>query len=192
MTHYRCSSICLFVFLLTACGSPSGVLATQAVTAELSPTATELPASTLMPTTTPAPTTSPISESIKFNVLILGCNTGVDVAHGMGEVTNIYVQIQNVGTAEANDVQVIASATDEDRPHPDKLHAVPHLPPGNEITFKFTVDTQFRKDTTITIDLSSDEGAQASSSRTDCRQLDRGDLSLIELAILQGVRSIAK
>jgi len=186
MMRYCFLPVCLFAVLVTACGSASDVTATQAATAGSPPTATGMPIPIATSTTTPVP------EPIEFNVLILGCNTGVDIAHGMGEVTNIYALIQNVGGAEANNVQVTASANDEGRPHPDKSQTIPRLPPDYEITFKFTVDTQFREGTTVAIDLTSEEGTRASDSRTDCRQLDRGDLSVIDLAILQGVRNITK
>lgn len=119
-----------------------------------------------------SPLDMPIANRLCFRYPFLG---HASILHGSGgfEITS-------------------ASANDEGRSHPDKSQTIPHLPPGYEVTFKFTVDTQFQEGTTVTIELSSEEDISASDSRTDCRQLDRGDLSVIDLAILQGVRTIAK
>jgi len=131
MMRYCYLSVCLFAVLITACGTALNGTPTQAATVGSLPTATGTP----IPIATS--TTIPISEPIEFNVLILGCNTSVDIAHGMGEVTNIYALIQNVGGTDATQVQVTASASDEGRPHPDKSQTIPRLPPGYEISFKF-------------------------------------------------------
>ncbi|CAG1008504.1 hypothetical protein ANRL4_03898 [Anaerolineae bacterium] len=195
MTRYH---LALFFFIacgLAACSSLPRLPVTPAITIRAFPEVEDSPTLIIpsFPQIEDTPTPTPAeSTAFKFNVLILGCNTGVDISHGLGEVTNIYALIQNAGTTEASDVRVVASANDEGQSHPDKSQTVQHLPPGYEVTFKLTVDTQFRQGTTVTVDVTNPAGLQVSASKDDCRQLDRSSLSTIELAIQQGIRRIAK
>lgn len=195
MTRHHLALLFLLACGLAACSSQPRLPVTPAITIRtfpemedtLTPTIPSFPEIEDTPTSTPAE-----SADFKFNVLILGCNTGMDISHGLGEVTNIYALIQNAGTTEASDVRVVANASDEGQPHPDKSQTVQHLPSGYEVTFKLTVDTQFRQGTTVTVDVKNPAGLQVSASKDDCRQLDRSSLSTIELAIQQGIRRIAK
>jgi hypothetical protein len=43
----------------------------------------------------------------RLNVLILGCDTGLDVTRGLGEVKNVWVTVQNAGDEIASDVGVV-------------------------------------------------------------------------------------
>lgn len=178
------------------CASPTEIpnaataVAAMTVVAAFTETPSVPPTSTDVPPT-PTPSATPTPSVPEFNLIILGCNTGIDLAHGLGEVTNVYAVIQNVGDVEANQVQIVASANDEGREHPDKTKLVSKLPPGYEITLKFTVDSTFRQDTSVTLDLSSAEGARAMVDRSDCRDL-RTDLPNIETRLTQGVTLISK
>lgn len=178
------------------CASPTEIpnaataVAAMTVVAAFTETPSVPPTSTDVPPI-PTPSATPTPSMPEFNLIILGCNTGIDLAHGLGEVTNVYAVIQNVGDVEANQVQIVASANDEGREHPDKTKLVSKLPPGYEITLKFTVDSTFRQDTSVTLDLSSAEGARAMVDRSDCRDL-RTDLPNIETRLTQGVTLISK
>ncbi|MBI1795096.1 MAG: hypothetical protein HYR70_13040 [Chloroflexi bacterium] len=145
---------------VTATFTPPTLIATQ-FTATLLPT-------TFTPSATPGMTDTPIAPTqatdtgptpfaaIRTN--ILGCNTSIDIAHGMGEVTNAYVTIGNIGAAELKNVCATLRGLDEGRPHPDKTKCVPSLPAGYQVTQKLTVDTTFQKNTPIQVDVTYDLG----------------------------------
>ena len=92
-----------------------------------SPTLTSTP---IPPTETPTPTFTftPTSTSTPVKSLavdILGCNTSIDITHGMGEVTNAYVTVKNTGMVDLPNTCALLRANDEDRVHPDKTKCVP-------------------------------------------------------------------
>ncbi len=124
-------------------------------------------------------------------MLLLGCDTGFDILHGLGEVTNIYTTIQNVAGVDLSNVVATGSASDEGEPHPDKTKSAQSLPANWEITFKLTVDTTFKKGTTIRVDVTSRQGTGASASTTDCRSIDIVTSSQIEDLISQGAHPIS-
>ena len=76
-------------------------------TATITPTA----APTLTPTASPTATPEPP----KLELSILGCDTSIDLAHQMGEVTNAYVLLANTGQSAASNVCALLSASDESR-----------------------------------------------------------------------------
>ncbi len=134
----------------TSSPSPTGTFAT--------PTSTFTP----FPSPTPAP---------PFQVEILGCNTSLDITHGMGEVTNAYPLIRNNTDSDLMEVCATLSASDEARIHPDKTVCISSLPPRHQVTLKLTVDTGFEKDTSIKVDASANGGYAATDSRPSCRDL---------------------
>ncbi|HSB00252.1 MAG TPA: hypothetical protein VLE49_06350, partial [Anaerolineales bacterium] len=90
-------------------------------------TSFSFPTATATPTLTPSgvddtpsvtPTSSPSGPDI--SVEILGCNTSIDVIHGMGEVTNAFVVLRNTGGVEVTNLKATLKALDEGRVHPDK------------------------------------------------------------------------
>ena len=89
-----------------------------------------------IPSESPTPTATPFQA---VDVIILGCNTGIDITHGMGEVTNAYVTLKNIGTSDLPEVCVLLRALDEDREHPDKSRCVEALPASHQVTLKLTV-----------------------------------------------------
>jgi hypothetical protein len=129
-----------------------------------SPTPTETPTFTLSPTASPAGTSNLLLE-------ISGCNTSLDITHGMGEVTNAYPLIKNTTPADLTTVCATLSASDEDREHPDKTVCVDLLPAGYQVTLKLTVDTGYQEDTSIHIEVTSQEGLTASEAALSCRDL---------------------
>ena len=117
-------------------------------------TPSETPTVTI--TDTPAPTfTSTPFQAV--DVIILGCNTSIDITHGMGEVTNAYVTVKNTGNIDLPNTCALLRAIDEGREHPDKKRCVDNLPVGNQVTQKLTVDSTYKQSTIIQVDISSND-----------------------------------
>jgi len=89
----------------------------------------------------------------------------------MGEVTNAFPVIRNNTGMDLTDVCATLSASDEDRQHPDKTVCTPALPTAYQVTLKLTVDTGYKQDTYIKVDVTSQQGIVASNSRSSCRDL---------------------
>jgi hypothetical protein len=179
------------VFLLTACGTigplpqigttlpdnnptPGLISPTPRLITPLSKTAT--PIITLTPTLPPTATFTVTPMLAVLNAEILGCNTSVDILHGMGEVTNAFVTIRNTGTADASNVCATLSATDEGRAHPDKTKCAGTLPAGYQVTFKLTIDSSYKQGTSIKVDVSANEGIAASTTKEACTELTAPDV----------------
>jgi hypothetical protein len=139
-------------------------------------TNTEIPS--LTPTSTPIPPTetpTPIFASTPAQsvaVDILGCNTSIDILHGMGEVTNAYVTVKNAGMVDLPNTCALLRASDENRVHPDKTKCVPNLPEQNQVTLKLTVDSAYKKDTIIQVDTSSDGVLLLRLDRPSCTDIN--------------------
>ena len=118
------------------------------VPSTLTETPTGTPTSTIEPSFTPS-----LPETVQ--VEILGCNTSLDVSHGMGEVTNAYVIVRNSGNADLPNTCALLRAIDEDREHPDKQVCIDNLPAQSQVTFKLTVDSEYKQDTAIQVDATS-------------------------------------
>jgi len=121
---------------------------TQAPPASMRVTSTTTAALTLPPPGTSAP-------GARVNTQILGCNTSIDIVHAMGEVTNAYITIQNVGQVDLGPVCATLNAQDEGRPHPDKTKCVASLPAGDQVSEKLTVDTTLGKPSPVQVDVTS-------------------------------------
>jgi hypothetical protein len=102
---------------------------------------------------------------------ILGCNTSLDIFHQMGEVTNAYPVIRNDTENGLTNLCATLSASDEARLHPDKTTCIASLPAGYQVTLKLTVDTGFRQDTSIQVDVNTTEGYTTSITRSSCRDI---------------------
>ncbi len=139
------------------------------VTLSPTPTATSTHTEILTPTPTVSP--SPTSKPPKLELSILGCDTSIDLAHQMGEVTNAYISLSNTGQSAASNVCAVLSASDEGRPHPDKLGCALSLPPSARVTFKLTVDTGLGVDSLIRVDVSSAEKISVSVLGGSCKAI---------------------
>jgi hypothetical protein len=137
--------------------------------ATASPSATSSPTRTVTPTPTVSPTPTP--ELPVLEISILGCDTSIDLAHQMGEVTNAYVIVANTGQSAASNVCALLSASDEGRSHPDKTVCIASLPPRTRVTFKLTVDTEFGQDSRIQVDVTSAEKVSANLMGGSCRAI---------------------
>jgi hypothetical protein len=102
---------------------------------------------------------------------ILGCNTSIDITHGMGEVTNAYITVKNTGTVDLPNMCSLLRAIDEDREHPDKKVCVPNLPAQNQVNLKLTVDSAYKKDTIIQVDTTSNETILLRVDKPSCTDI---------------------
>lgn len=130
--------------------------------------------------------------SPELNVTILGCDTGLDITRGMGEVKNAWITVQNFGEAKAHNVKIVLSASDEAVVHPDKERTVNIFPPDHQYSDRLTVDSGFGFGSNITVTVTSDETASISVTRGQCRVLDENAKRLIAEVIKWGVIVVAK
>ena len=121
------------------------------------PADTETPSPTFTFTPIIPSETATLIPVQSISVDILGCNTSIDIIHGMGEVTNAYVTVKNTGTVDLPNTCSLMRALDEDREHPDKKKCVDNLPAQNQVTLKLTVDSAYKQDTVIQVDTTSNE-----------------------------------
>ena len=123
------------------------------ITATNTPTVVASDTSAVTQTSLPGPGGGPT-----ISVEILGCNTSIDVSHGMGEVTNAFIVLRNTGGVELTNLKATLNALDEGRVHPDKTVEVASLLAGYKVALKLTVDSTYKKDTPIQIEVSGDNG----------------------------------
>jgi hypothetical protein len=120
---------------------------------------------------TPSPTnTQPIIQAVELE--ILGCDTGFDVQNGMFEVTNAYVTIKNTGTINLENTCALLRAIDEGREHPDKKVCAGTLPVQNLVTLKLTVDSTYKQDTIIQVDVTTNEMVLLRVDKQSCRDIN--------------------
>lgn len=146
--------------------------AISTVTPVLPPTDTPTIVPSLPPVTDTASLTfTPVPVSA-LQIEIIGCNTGFDFTHGMGEVTNAYVILKNTGTVDLPNACGLLRAADEDREHPDKKACVPNLPVNYQVTLKLTVDSAYKQDTIIQVDGLSNDVVLLRIDKQSCTSLD--------------------
>lgn len=158
----------ILVFPLSVTSSPTFtpiLPPTVVVTA----TSTETPTATF--TYTPTATATPTATVGPIAVKVLGCETGLDLSHGMGEVTNAYVTISNQSGHDLTNACATLSAADEGRPHPNKTFCTPSLPTGYRLTLKLTIDTTYRADTIVQVSVTSDQGLGLSEGGLACNAI---------------------
>jgi len=105
------------------------------------------------------------------SVEVLGCNTSIDVTHGMGEVTNAFVTLKNIGGVELTNLEATLFALDEGREHPDKTVEVTTLPVGYKVTLKLTVDSTYQEETPIQVEVIGDGGLFQRVGVASCRDI---------------------
>lgn len=128
------------------------------------------PSNTPIATFTPAVPTTPLPTR-SISVEVLGCNTSIDVTHGMGEVTNAFVTLKNTGNLELTNLKTTLFALDEGREHPDKTVDVAVLPVGHEVALKLTVDSTYQEETPIQVEVSGDGGLFQRVGVASCRDI---------------------
>ena len=137
------------------------------------PTATTAPTNTFIPastnTSTLTLTNPPVGPAVSVDVL--GCNTSIDVTHGMGEVTNAFVTLKNTGGVALTNMRMTLFALDEGREHPDKTIDITSLLVGYEVTLKLTVDSTYQQETPIQIEVIGDNGLFQRVGSASCRDI---------------------
>jgi hypothetical protein len=137
------------------------------------PTATTIPTNTRSPASSDTPTltlTNPPSGP-SISVEMLGCNTSIDVTHGMGEVTNAFVTLKNTGGVGLTNLKATLFALDEGREHPDRTIDITSVPIGYEVTLKLTVDSTYQEETPIQIEVTGDGGLFQRVGSASCRDI---------------------
>ncbi len=137
--------------VLTATPFLSTVPPSTGTAAIVSPTATVIavtPSESITPTV--------VSAGGALSAIVLGCDTSIDILHGMGEVTNAYVKITNSTVSDVPNLCATLKALDEGRPHPDKTECLPALAARYQVTFKLTVDSTYKQNTPVQVDITSD------------------------------------
>ncbi len=89
----------------------------------------------------------------------------------MGEVTNAYVTIRNGAQEEVPNVCATLDALDEGRPHPDKTKCLPSLPAGYQVTFKLTVDSTYRQNTPVQVNVMSGDTLLVRAGEASCTEI---------------------
>lgn len=167
--------------------TPAVIAASPTSTPQV-PTLTPIPfitattTSTLLPSNTPENTQTSPPSGPAVVVEILGCNTSIDVTHGMGEVTNAFVVLRNSGGTELTNLKVVLNARDEGREHPDKTLEVTSLLVGYKVTLKLTVDSTYQEETPIQVEIINDTGLFHRVGADSCKDIgllepDPSDLS---------------
>lgn len=151
--------------------SSTPVVVAPTVTPTFLPTSTNQPPATLteIPVNTFTPT--PFTNAPALRIVILGCNTSIDITHGMGEVTNAYVTLKNIGNVPLTNLIATLYALDEGREHPDKIQEIASIPVGYEVTLKMTVDSTYKAESPIQVEVTSDQGLFPREGVASCRDL---------------------
>jgi len=160
--------------------TPRLITATENSTADLTPVATLTASETPTPSASPFPIatvtftasatfTSPQSGLVSVNVI--GCNTSIDITHGMGEVTNAYVTVLNTTGTDLTDVCSTLNAYDEGRVHPDKTVCIPLLKNEYQVSLKLTVDSTYKEDTPIQIEVTSEGELKSRVGKPSCTDI---------------------
>jgi hypothetical protein len=191
----RIPSILISIFLLTSCSgwffqpsefnpptpnlpptrTPSIVTATPAGAATSTPlvatstAAVDTPVFVATDTISPEPTALVPFQSV--GVEVLGCNTSIDITHGLGEVTNAFVTLTNNGNVDLTNLKATLFALDEGREHPDKTVEIPGLPVSQEMTVKLTVDSTYNAETPIQIEVFAEGGIFQRVGSASCREI---------------------
>lgn len=136
---------------------PSSITPAVTILSPATETASQTPPPSSTPTVGLPTSTFTLTPFQAVEIEILGCNTSIDILHGMGEVTNAYVKVKNTGNIDLPNACALLRAIDEDREHPDKKVCLSNLPAQQQVTLKLTVDSAYKKDTIIQVDVLSNE-----------------------------------
>lgn len=162
--------------------SAAGVVPT--LTPTLVPTSTPTLISTPTPTPTPTATWTPTLTLTrlppKLSIAILGCDSGLDIAHGLGYVTNAYVRARNLGGTELGNLCLTLNTNGEGKLHPDKTRCISTLRLNYEVTTILTVDAEFKTLTAIEVIGTANPGVSDRVAGTSCRAVSGAELNSIK------------
>lgn len=150
---------------------PGSITPAVTILSQVTETASQTPPPSATPTVGLPTQTFTLVPVQSVDIEILGCNTSIDILNGMGEVTNAYVKIKNTGTVDLPNACGLLRAIDEGREHPDKKVCVSNLPAQQQVTLKLTVDSTYKQDTIIQIDILSNEVVLLRKDRQACRDI---------------------
>ena len=152
--------------------SPTPVVIGASATPAIA-TSTTAPSSTTFNviTNTPLVIATIVIPSPSVSIDVLGCNTSIDVTHSMGEVTNAFVILKNTGNVELTNLKATLFALDEGREHPDKTVEIRAIPVGYQVTIKLTVDSTYRQETPIQVEVTSAQGTFPRAGEASCRDI---------------------
>lgn len=151
------------------------------------PTSTTTETATLPAPETLTPTTVATELPKIFSIEMLGCEPGIDLTHGMGNVTNVYINLVNASELDLITVCATLSATDEGRAHPDKMACVSSLPHGFFIPIKLTIDITLQANTLVDIAVTSNEELIASADGMACQDIGSSRPASETIGILQPI-----
>ena len=157
------------IFTITNTTTPAPISETPTETATAVTPSETATAFTEAPTPTNTPTLPPVSPNIIVEVL--GCNTSIDLTHGMGEVTNAYVTLKNNTGNDFSNLCATLNALDEGRVHPDKTVCVPSLADGQQVTLKLTVDSTYKQNTPIQVEVKSGDTLLSRIGQDSCTDI---------------------
>ena len=168
--------------------TPVVIAASPTATIQVLPTSTSISfitatsAQTLIPSNTPSGIQTMPPSRPSISVEILGCNTSIDVTHGLGEVTNAFVVLRNTGGVDLTNLTATLRALDEGEEHPDKTVEVPSLLTGYKVPLKLTVDSTYQEKTPIQIEVTADGGLFQRVGAESCEDIglfgpNSGDLN---------------
>ncbi|RPI90348.1 MAG: hypothetical protein EHM40_18595 [Chloroflexi bacterium] len=157
------------VVIGVASATPQIATSTITATSLSFPTATFT--QTLIPSDTPSVTLTGSPSGPALSVEVLGCNTSIDVSHGMGEVTNAFLVLRNTGGVELTNLAATLKALDEGRVHPDKTVEVTSLAVGHKVTLKLTVDSTYQEETPIQVEVAGDGGLFQRVGADSCKDI---------------------
>ena len=155
--------------IITITNTPVLPTGTPTETATPIPVTDTATAFTEAPPPTATLTLPPVSPNIIVEVL--GCNTSIDITHGMGEVTNAFLTLKNNTGVDLTNVCATLIALDEGRIHPDKTVCVPALAHGQQVTLKLTVDSTYKENTPIQVEIKSGETLLSRVGQDSCTEI---------------------
>jgi hypothetical protein len=89
----------------------------------------------------------------------------------MGEVTNAYVTLKNIGNVELTNLAATLFTLDEGREHPDKIQEITSIPINYEVTLKMTVDSTYKQESPVQVEANSDQGLFPREGLPSCRDI---------------------
>ena len=149
--------------------TPGIATPTASVTLSAFPSVTSSPTGSIISTLTN--TNVPVAGAA-LTITVLGCNTSIDITHGMGEVTNAYVTLKNIGDVDLTKIRATLFARDPGaQVHPDTTVELTSLSIGYQVTIKLTVDSTYQQETPIQIEVTSNQFVFPREGSASCRDI---------------------
>jgi len=141
--------------------TPTQALSTTASMTPAEPTSTSSPEAPQQQSATP-------TAGLRVAAEILACGEGLDLAHGMGQVTDAYVSITNSGSLDAETLCATLRGLHESQVHPDKTQCVANLPAGYQVTLKLTIDSSAVQSTAIQVEITANDALLLRLGKSGC------------------------